>query len=458
MRHIHCLFIGIIALICFVSCKEKKQVYDLKQIQEVGELRVVTLSTSTSYFIYKEDTMGYDYEMARNFCDSLGVNLNIIVAENYERMLKMLYSGEADLIAYPIMVSNEMKDSLIFSGPEQISRQVLVQRANKGDTLLTDQSELVGKDVYTLKNSKYYQRLENFNQEIGGGINIISIDTDTITEEDLIGMVSEGRIKYTVSDEILAKVNKTYHNNINISLPMSFDQRSSWAVSVRTPQLAKALNKWVSKYDRTPTYQTVTKKYFEVSKQPLSAYYEIPKGLPKGAISPYDSLFVKHARGTNYDWHLLAAISYNESRFKNNLTSWAGAAGIMGLMPRTARSLGLTDEERMDPDKSIGAAVVLLDRLNVIFKKIDDKEERLKFILAAYNGGDGHIRDAQRLASKYGANPDIWYDNVRTYVLLKSNPEYYNDPVCKNGYFRGTETTKYVDDVLAAEKRFKAGK
>lgn len=458
MRSIHYLFIAALISILFTSCKEKVQIYDLKQIQEVGSLRVATLSTSTSYFIYREDTMGYDYDMARNFCDSIDVDLEIVVAENHEKMLQMLYSGEVDLIAYPTMITNEMRDSLIFCGPEQISHQVLVQRANKADTLLRDQAELIGKDVYTLKNTKYHQRLENFNQELGGGINIKYVDTDTVTTEDLIGMVSEGRIKYTVSDEILAKLNKTYYNNIDISLPMSFDQRSSWAVSIRTPQLAEALTKWVEKYDKTPSYKAVAKKYFEISKQPLSAYYEIPKGLPKGAISPYDSLFQKHAEGTDYDWYLLAAVSYHESRFKNNLTSWAGAAGIMGLMPRTARSLGLADEDRMNPDKSIGAAVILLDRLDHIFRKIENKDERLKFILAAYNGGDGHIRDAQRLAGKYGANSNVWYDNVRTYVLLKSNPEYYNDPLCKNGYFRGTETTKYVDAVLSTTKRFRAGK
>ena len=129
----------------------------------------------------------------------------------------------------------------------------------------------------------------------------------------------------------------------------------------------------------------------------------------------------------------------------------------MGLMPRTARSLGLSDDDRLSPDLSIGAAVLLLDRLNDIFKKIEDHDERIKFILGAYNGGDGHIRDAQRLAAKYGANSHKWED-VRKYLLLKSNPEYYNDPVVRNGYMRGTETVKYVDNVLKTTERFTAGK
>ena len=124
-------------------------------------------------------------------------------------------------------------------------------------------------------------------------------------------------------------------------------------------------------------------------------------------------------------------------------------------MPRTAKSLGLTSEDRMNPDLSIGAAVELLDRLDNIFRKIGSNSERMKFILAAYNGGNGHINDAQALALKYGANPYIWEGNVKKYLELKSNPEYYNDPVCKSGYFRGGETVKYVDNVLSTIERFK---
>ena len=127
----------------------------------------------------------------------------------------------------------------------------------------------------------------------------------------------------------------------------------------------------------------------------------------------------------------------------------------MGLMPRTAKSLGLSNEDRMNPDLSIGAGVELLDRLNKIFRKVEDPNERMKFILAAYNGGNGHINDAQALAAKYGANPYIWEGNVKHYLELKSNPEYYNDSVCKSGYFRAGETVKYVDMVINTTERFK---
>jgi membrane-bound lytic murein transglycosylase F len=442
-------------LSCNLKKKDEPVIDDFEAIREKGELTILTLNTSASYFIYKEEPMGYDYDLAKDFCEHYGLTLNVVVAENANRMIQMLKEGKGDLVAYNIVVQNELKDSLIYCGIEQISHQVLVQRAAKNDTLLTDVTQMIGKEIYVLENSKYYQRLNNLNAELGGGIIIKNIEKDTVTTEDLIEMVSLGEINYTVSDNLMAKMNRTYYRNIDISLPVSFEQRGSWVVRKDSPSLAKALDGWFAENAGTPVYRNINKKYFELSKQEFDGDYIIPKNLPKGSVSVYDKLFKKHANGTDYDWHLLAAISYHESRFENNLTSWAGAAGIMGLMPRTARSLGLTSEDRMNPDLSIGAGVELLDRLNTIFKKIENPDERIKFILAAYNGGNGHINDAQNLARKYGANPYVWEGSVKKYLELKRNPEYYNDPVVKNGYFRASETIKYVDNVLKTTERFK---
>ena len=443
---------------CFLfSCKKKPEhsVYDFEQIKEKGELTIITLNSSTSYFIYKEEPMGYDYDLAQDFCDHYGLKLNVKVAENMHRLIEMLNNREGDLVAFAVPIQNELKDSITYCGLQQITHQVLVQASNKGDTIVRDVTELIGKEVYVEGNTKYHQRLQNLDSELGGGIKIHPVSEDTITSEDLIEMVAIGKIKYTIADEYIAKLNRTYFRNIDISLQVSFDQRSSWAVRKDTPALAKALDEWFLENDDTPIYKSITKKYFELSKQLFEGDYEIPKNLPKGSISIYDDLFKKHAKDSKYDWRFLAAICYHESRFLNNRTSWAGAAGIMGLMPRTASSLGLRSEDRMNPDLSIGAAVELLDRLDKIFRKVGNMQEREKFILAAYNAGNGHVNDAQALAIKYGANPYIWEGNVQKYLDLKSIPEYYNDPVVKSVYFRGGETMQYVNSVLSTTERFK---
>ena len=450
------ILIGLFLLASFYCCRgsKKEEVRDFEEIKKSGELTMITMNSSLSYFIYKDEAMGYDYDLYKDFCEHYGLKLKVKVAENATRLIEMLKNGEGDLIAYPINIQNDLKDSVIFCGPEQISHQVLVQRANKGDTLITDVTELIGKEVYVKHNTKYHQRLLNLNSELGKSILIRDIEKDTITSEDLIEMVSNGDIKYTVSDEYIAKLNKTYYRNINISMPMSFDQRSSWVVRKNSPALAQALDNWMKDREYKPMYNSIIKKYFELSKLPFDGEYVVPKNLPKGHISIYDELFKKYAKETSFDWHLLAAIAYQESRFQPDLTSWAGAVGLMGLMPRTAQSMGIRSEDRKNPELSIMASVKLLEKLDKMFSDVEDPQERMYFILAAYNGGNGHIFDAQALARKYNQNPLIWRD-VEKYLTLKSNPEYYNDPIVKNGYFRGNETIKYVAHITKNWNKFK---
>lgn len=444
----------------FIACKKTKQEAevadsrDFERIQDLGELTVLTLSSSTSYFLYREQPMGFHYDIAKAFCKDHDLVLNVKVARNTSHLIEMLENGEGDLVAYPLLVTNELKDSLIFCGVSTVSHQVLVQR-NKGNQSIKDVTELIGKNVSVVKNSKFHQRLENLNAELGGGIQIDTNVSDSLTTEDLIEMVANGEIDYTIADEYVAKLNKTYFRNINIDLPVSFDQRLSWAVPKNSIQLADSLNVWYAENLKAPVYAAISKKYFELSKQPFSEEFDLFKGLSKGQISPYDNLFKKYTQNTSYDWQLLASISYQESRFKNGLVSWAGATGIMGIMPATAQNHGVDPSRLMDPEVSISLSLKIIRTLDKVLGDIEDPGERLKFILAAYNGGIGHIMDVRALARKYGDDDKVWDGNVRKWITRKRDPEYYNDPVCKSGYFRGTETLNYVDEVVRIMNRFK---
>ena len=418
---------------------------DLPQLKAAGEITAVTLYSSTSYFQYKMEPMGYEYDLIKDFARSEGLKLNIKVAENATRLIEMLEAGEADVVAYPILVNNKLKENYLYCGREEQTSQVLVQRANKGDTILTDVTQLIGKDIYVRPATKYYQRLKNLDEELGGGIHIKDIEKDTITSEDLISMVSQGEIPYTISDDNIARLNKTYFWNINVSLKVSFMQRSSWLVRKTSPKLAEAINAWASDKSGSHVYKAAMKRYFELSKQPLTA--DLPP-VKNGHISPYDDLFKKHSKNIGWDWQLIASISYQESHFNPSVVSWAGAEGLMGIMPNTARALGVTPHELKDPDIGIRTGVDCLRKFRQGFSEITDPQEKIKFTLASYNAGIGHVYDAQRLAEKYGKNPLIWEDNVAEYIRLKSDPEYYNDPVCKHGYLRGSETFNYVREVL----------
>lgn len=425
---------------------------DLTQLKEKGEITAVTLYSSTSYFQYKMQPMGYEYDLINDFAKSEGLKLNIKVAENATRLIEMLEAGEADVVAYPIQITNKLKQEVLFCGREEQSSQVLVQRANKGDTILTDVTQLIGKDIYVKPNTKYSERLHNLDVELGGGINIKDIEKDTVTTEDLIEMVSKGQIPYTISDDKTARLNKTYYWNININLKVSFMQRSAWAVRKNSPELAKAIDEWASDKSGSFTFKAVTKRYFELSKEPFRA--ELPE-VKNGHISPYDQLFRKHAANIGWDWQLLASIAYQESRFNPSVVSWAGAEGLMGIMPNTAKALGVTPHELKNPEIGIRTGVDCLRRFRQGFSSIKDPQEKLKFTLASYNAGIGHVYDAQRLAEKYGKDPNKWDGNVAEYVRLKSDPQYYNDPVCKHGYLRGSETYNYVQEVMQRYKYYK---
>ena len=442
---------------CVFGCKNTRpnpvseNAYDLPQIKDSGELVVLTLYSSTSYFIYRGQEMGFQYELSDQFAKSLGLKLRIEVANSVDELIRKLLAGEGDMIAYNLPVTKEWKDSLIYCGEDIITHQVIVQQGKGKQKPLKDVTELIGKDIY-VKPGKYYDRLVNLNDELGGGIQIHEVTNDSITTEDLITQVAQGKIPYTVADNDLAKLNKTYYPNLNIDLSISFDQRSSWAVRKDCPELAAAATKWHEENMTAPAYTASMKRYFENSKMmPHSPILS----LREGKISHYDDLFKKYSKDIGWDWRMLASLAYTESNFDTTAVSWAGAKGLMQLMPATARAMGVPPGKDQNPEESVKAAVKYIAATDRSLSMIPDKQERLSFILASYNAGLGHIYDAMALAEKYGKNKLVWKDNVENFILLKSNEEYFTDPVCKNGYFRGIETYNFVRDILSRYESYK---
>ncbi len=416
---------------------------DLPQIRERGELVILTANTSTSFFDYRGESMGFQYELAKFFSQAMGLNLRVKVIDNPEKMVDSLLAGAGDLIAYDLAITNKGKEKLIYCGEEKITHQVLIQR--KGKELLTDVTQLVGKKVY-VRPGKYYDRLLNLNEELGGGIDICKLTADSITVEGLITAVSDGMIDYTIANNDVAKINRTYYHNLNIDLQISFDQRSAWAVRKKSPLLAEAINKWIKDNRNSAEVKAAEHRYFELNKQAVPGSI---LSVEEGRISSYDDLFRKYAKEINWDWRLLAALVYTESNFNPNVVSWAGAKGLMQLMPRTAHAMGVPVGKEREPEESIKGGVKYIKLLQSTFQDVPDENERAKFVLASYNAGTGHILDAIALTEKYGRDKNVWENNVAHYVLLKSEPEFYQDSVCKNGYFRGTETYRFVHDVLS---------
>lgn len=427
-----------------------KTVHDLTQIKDSGEIVALTLYSSTTYFNYRGQEMGIQYELSQQLAKSLGVKLKVKIAQSPKELLEKLNAGEGDLIAYHLPVTRKHKEEVRYCGEETVTHQVLVQRNNGKNTPLKDVTELVGKDVY-VKPGKFYNRLLNLNKELGGGLRIHLVKSDSISQEDLIRQVAQKVIDYTVAEDDVARLNKTYYPNLNVSMPVSFDQRVSWAVRKECTELAQAIDEWSRQNSTSPQYTASMKRYFEQSKAiPHSPILSIREG----RISHFDHLFKKYASEIGWDWRLMASLAYTESNFDTTAVSWAGAKGLMQLMPATARAMGIPSGKEHYAEESIKAATRYIAATERSFTKVPH-EERINFVLASYNSGIGHVFDAMALAEKYGKDKHKWRNNVENFILLKSNEDYFTDPLCKNGYFRGIETYNFVRDITDRYERYK---
>jgi membrane-bound lytic murein transglycosylase F len=456
LRLVVTFLVAIMLLILSQQLMLKKQralLLDFPKIQERGELRALTIYSSTSYYIYRDREMGYEYELCSKLAESLGVRLKMIPVSNINALLDSLDTGAGDIIAYNVPLSMEIKNNYNLCGREYITHQVLVQDNYKDNGFVSDVTQLIGKEIVVQKGSRYYKRLVNLNNELGGGIIIRTLDEDSITTEELIGQVASGEIKYTIADDALAKLNETYYKNLNVSLIISFPQHSFWVARKSSPLLAAKVNDWFRKNVHSQQYEEINKRYFEINKG--FVYHTFGLSLGKdGRISPYDNLFKKYGKIYDMDWRLLASIAYQESNFEADAVSWAGAKGLMQIMPRTAGAFGISPDSLFFPDVNILAAVRLLKDIRKSLGGIKEEDQRKKLVLAGFNSGIGQLHDARALTKKYGNDPNKWDNNVKRFVILKSQPKYYQDEVCQQGYLRGEETAAFVTEVWTRYKYY----
>lgn len=432
---------------------------DLEQIKKRGRLVAITDNSSTSYFVYKGEPMGYEYELLSRYAKHLGVDLEVRIAPDLNYILEQLNDGEADIAAANLTVTRERAEVVNFSSPLLFTKQVLVQRTpgkgkkNSREKLVRSPAELIGKKVHVRKGSSFYQRLKNLSEESGGEIRIVEVPGSWETEE-LIEMVSRGEIDFTVADENVALVNQTYHTNIDVKTELSLPQQIAWAVRKDSPQLLHDIDCWLESNRKSAVFALTYRKYF-VDRRAAGQRMESPYYSGKGdRISVYDHAIKTYSHRIGWDWRLLASLIYQESRFNPEARSWAGAYGLMQLIPATSARYGI-DSLTATPVQSIEAGTRYIASLERYWKKqVRDSSERIRFILASYNVGPGHVIDARNLAIRHGYDPNRWDDNVETCLLLKSKPQYYLDKTVKHGYCRGQEPCQYVKQVLERYRHY----
>jgi len=419
---------------------------DLAQILTDGKIIAVTDFTSINYFIYKGEPMGYQYEMLVSLAEELGIKLELIAENDPDKSLEMLRNGEVDIITNSLSDVNSKRYQI--TEPYRQTHQVLIQRKKYSPNgeikteLIRNLDSLINKTVYVKSNSAAVDVLKNL--ALANRIKITIQEKPVGDAESLIDMVSSGEIEYAVCDEAIAKVEATVYSNIDIETPIGTTQNLSWTVSRKTPDLLNKINQWLHKFSKSNEYANINNKYYNNPYMGIitkSDYFY----RTKGRLSVFDEQIKTESTLIDWDWRLLASLIYQESRFNPNVKSESGAFGLMQFMPVTAEYFGIDRETSPNIQLRMGVRYLKMLEKNMEDIRIPEKE-RLKFVLAAYNAGYGHILDARNLARKFGKDPNVWENNVGFFI--ENKVEFYNDTVVRYGYLRGSETYHYVSEIL----------
>lgn len=460
---------------------------DFSEIQERDTLSVLTTYNSTSYFLYRGQPMGYEYELLKAFAEEHDLHLDMTVLSTRDSIYQKLNAGEGDIVAdrvvpmaadsayisftralyetAPTLVQREAVDSDTVL-PEAVDTVVekaiedkddpesAIAQLAEADTadsipvrarLIQRPSELGGERVTLPNRSEYSEYLVELEDTITGDIEVVEIDSAS-SYEKVIRYVSSGDYALTVSPQNVAQLSADYFENIYVRPALGSPHRVAWAVRTNAPELQAELNEWIEANRDGPFFNTLYDRYFfdrrGYQERSDSGYLTGETG----RLSEYDDLLRTHAQEIGWDWRLLASQTFQESRFDPRARSWAGASGLLQLMPPTAREFGVTNV--YDPEDNVAGAVRFIQWLTDYWDDIiEDEDERLKFILASYNTGHGHVQDARRLAAKNEYDDSVWAD-VAFWLLQKSKREIYQDPVVRYGFCRGLEPVTYVSFIM----------
>jgi membrane-bound lytic murein transglycosylase F len=428
-----------------VEDRGKRYASDFNAIKKRRVLRVLLRNNAASYFLYRGELMGFEYELAREFADYHGLRLEVVVPPSHRELTTWLLEGKADMAMGFIEPDPQQRNlGVAFSEPYHYARQHIVVQKNDPASSL---AELDHRTIFVRHHSGYWERLSRLQQE-GARFGLRATD-DAVETEQLIQMVSRGKYKATMADEHL----------LDIELAKAVPVRSAYAseeliphaiaLRKRNPQLKQALDAFVKRIYKSEFYNVTYNKYFKSRRSVQRLARGRVVDALKGQISPFDNLVRKYSDHYGFDWRLVTAQMYQESKFNPQAKSPVGASGLMQLMPRTAKAMGIKNTS--DPANSIKGGVKYLDWLRDRFDSNLPISERLWFTLAAYNAGAGHVQDARRLARQLGHDADRWFGHTEEAMLLLSEKQYARK--ARYGYVDGKEPVNYVRDI---KQRFEA--
>ena len=409
----------------------------LDRILAAGELNVITGSSLHSHYVYRNQSRGFDYELAREFADHLGVRLRIVSCDTWEDMRTALYSGRGDLIAAGVEITASRSRQAAFSnGYREVQQHLISHRSQPPVATLQD---LAGKTVDVGRGSAHHERLEELRRE---GIDVSIRPHDNLPDDLLIQKVARGEIDFTIANSNIALMIRRYYPSASVQALSRDTVPLGWAVRPEARQLLEKVNSFFRHISETGRLDDIYEKYHwsigDFDYLDLKTFHErMRTRLPR-----YRPFIKDAARKNGFDWCLIAAQAYRESHLDPLARGAYDAQGLMQILPATARSLKIADS--FDPVASIKGGVQYLKWLYELFDGVEE-DDRTLLALAAYNVGPGHVQDARRLASKKGLDPNRWESVAKTLPLLRYRTYYQN---AEQGFCRGDITVAYVKHIL----------
>lgn len=408
-------------------------VRDWAAIKAAKRLRMITLNAPTTYYLWRGELLGFEYELVRLFTNAHDLELEVVVARDSNEMIDALVEGRGDVIAAGMTPMPEREARGVrFSRPYMEVRETFVSVGEPIDDL----AALAGRSVVVNPATSYTGTLRSLAAPQPFEIHHVEQPTATI-----LSAVAQGTYDVTLADSHHAELAAAFDDQLALGLGLEPVRGLGWAVRAENDELLRHIDAFIDQHYRGYAFNVLRNKYF-VNERRMSRQRQ--HRVTGDVLSPYDEIVRPLAASADFDWRLIVAQMYQESGFDPNRVSFAGARGLLQVLPSTAEEVGVDPTRLTDPDIGIFAGVRYLAWTRERFPDLPVGEQ-LWFALAAYNAGPGHVRDGRRLASRLGFDASLWFGNVERAMLKLSEPAYAN--AAAHGYVRGTEVVQYVADI-----------
>lgn len=430
---------GMISL-CLVGCDSGTSLNALEKIKQEGVLHVVTRNSPVTYFEDRNGETGFEYELAKRFAKKLGVELKVEPVNSFDDVYSKVAEGNQLVIGAASLVNTSRRsEQVTFSNPYLVvDSLVLYQRSAKRPMSVKD---LIGKSILVVKGSSQADQLRALKQQYP---DLQFQESDTVDVIDLLQQIEDKKIDITIINSNALAMTQVYYTDVRVGFVLEKEQKMGWVVASNPEDTSviDAVNQFFEEVEESGSLARLNDRFFgHLDTLGYVGAYSFARHLQE-RLPKYEKYFIEYGKKNNLDWRLLAAIAYQESHWNPEAVSPTGVRGIMMLTQRTAKAMGV--ENRLDAKQSImGGAKFLSIIKQSINKEVVDPDRTL-FALAAYNMGQGHLADVQKIAELNKLDANSWRD-VNHVLPLISQKQWYQQT--RYGYARGFETKQFVRNV-----------